>query len=449
LKKSAKKNHKNYPLSTNHYPLNKNGVNDMQKTCLFGEESVYRIPSLVNTGKELVAVCNRETNDNDYGYMELVCRRSEDGGKTWSEVQLIACPPAREISKDYNNSKTAFFIDPVMCVAQNGDIVLLATFFPECKGIMDKKYLEKKAAFSGFDSKIYPVVYDRDGNYYIVLDNGKIIDSKKAKTPYRIEGLGELYKGEEYVGNIYLNGAMGKSDSDMATTFGAPLKAPKRSYVYLFKSSDGGKTWSEGKDITRDIYFDDDGYFLGIAPGSALVTKKGRIIVPLYTLKNTVCIYSDDNGETWQRNRRLPYTENIDEWTAVESEDEIIFAFGRAKKFGKTPVSASGDNGITWIKEKKAAFKAPKCQKNAISVGNRIFVSHPSGKKRENGVISVGEFIYDKYGNIKKIKWQKEDIKINEGFFAYSCLTKLDDNTLGILYEDAPSAHIVFETIEI
>ena len=419
------------------------------KQCLFGEESVYRIPSLVNTGKELVAVCNRETNDNDYGYMELVCRRSEDGGKTWSEVQLIACPPAREISKDHNNSKTAFFIDPVMSVAQNGDIVLLATFFPECKGIMDKKYLEKKAAFSGFDSKIYPVIYDRDGNYYIVLDNGKILDSKKAKTPYRIEGLGELYKDNEYIGNIYLNGAMGKSDNEMKTTFGAPLKAPKRSYVFLFKSSDGGKTWTDGKDITRDIYFDDDGYFLGIAPGSALVTKKGRIIVPLYTLKNTVCIYSDDNGETWQRNKRIPYTENVDEWTAIEAPNGDIYSFGRASRFGKTPVSISKDRGITWIKDKKADFKAPKCQKNALVIDNRVYVSHPSLKERANGVISVGEFDFDKKGNLKGIKWNKESIKINEDFFAYSCLAKLDDNTLGILYEDKPSAHIVFEKISI
>ena len=420
-----------------------------EPVCLFGNESVYRIPALVNTGKTLVAVCNRETNDNDYGYMELVCRRSEDGGKTWSDISLIAAPPAREISNQWESCKTAFFIDPCLCTAPNGDIILLVTFFPESKGIMDTKLLENKTAFAGFDSKTYPVIYDRDGKYYTILDNSNILSSSKAKTPYRIEGLGELYKDEEYLGNIYLNGAMGKSDDEHKTTFGAPLKAPKRSYVFMFKSSDEGKTWSEGKDITCDIFNQGDGFFLGIAPGSALVTKSGRIIAPLYTLKNTVCIYSDDNGETWQRNNRMPYTENTDEWTAVQTPNGDIYSFGRAKSFGKTPVSVSKDNGITWLKDKKADFKAPKCQKNAIVINDTVYVSHPSGKKRENGIISLGKFVFDKKGNFKKIKWSNECFEINKGFFAYSCLAKIDDNTLGILYEDQPSAHIVFEKIKI
>ena len=421
-----------------------------EKQCLFGEEAVYRIPSLVNTGKTLVAICSRGTNDNDYGYIELVCKTSSDGGKTWGDVNLIAAPPAREISADLESAKSTFFIDPCMAVADNGDIILLATFFPESKGIMDVKYLEKKkAAFTGFDSKLCPLVYDRDGNYYIVLDDGKVIDSKKGKTPYRVEGLGELYKEDEYVGNIFLNGAKGKSDTEAKTTFGAPLKAPKRSYIYMFKSSDEGKTWSEGKDITRDILAETDGVFLGIAPGAALKTESGRLVFPLYTLKNTVSIYSDDNGETFKRNKRFPYSDNIDEWCAVQSPDKSIYSFGRAKKPGKAPVSVSGDNAITWVKGKKAGFKAPKCQKSALAIENSIFVSHPTGKKRENGVISTGEFIIDKKGKVKKIKWNKEGIKINEGFFAYSCLAKIDDETLAVLYEDAPSAHIVFETIKV
>ena len=426
-----------------------------EKQCLFGEEAVYRIPSLVNTGKTLVAVCNREANDRDFGYMELVCRTSEDGGKSWSDISLIAAPPAREISGDAESCKSAFFIDPCMAVADNGDIVLLVTFFPESKGIMDKKLLEKKTAFTGFDSSIYPVIYDRDGNYYIILDDGKVLDSKKAKTDYRVEGIGELYQGEEYVGNIYLNGAKGKSEGEGLTTFGAPLKAPKRSYIYMFKSSDEGKTWSDGKDITRDILTETDGVFLGIAPGSALKTQSGRIVFPLYNLKNTVSVYSDDNGETFKRNKRFPYSENKDEWCAIEAPNNCIYAFGRAKKLAKTPVSVSADNAITWTKSKKAPFKAPKCQKSAIAIGNNIFVSHPSGKKRENGVISKGEFVFktkkNKAPKFKGIKWSKdkEAIKINEGFFAYSCLAKINDNTLGILYEDAPSAHIVFETINV
>ena len=40
-------------------------------------------------------------------------------------------------------------------------------------------------------------------------------------------------------------------------------------------------------------------------------------------------------------------------------------------------------------------------------------------------------------------------MKINDGFFAYSCMTKVNESTVGILYEDQPSSHIVFETIKV
>ena len=78
-----------------------------------------------------------------------------------------------------------------------------------------------------------------------------------------------------------------------------------------------------------------------------------------------------------------------------------------------------------------------------------MFVSHPSKKGRHDGVISVGTFDYDKKGKCKGIKWSKDDIKINEGFYAYSCMTRINDNTIGVLYEDQPSSHIAFETFNV
>jgi sialidase-1 len=217
----------------------------------------------------------------------------------------------------------------------------------------------------------------------------------------------------------------------------------------MLKSSDNGETWSEPKDITGSILNPNDGVFFAVAPGSGLTTSKGRIIMPIYTFKGTVVIYSDDNGETWQRNSKVQYTSNIDEWTAVEAPSGEIYSFGRARLFGKTPVSVSKDNGIIWNKSKKAKVKAPRCQKNSIVVGDKVYISHPSGKKREKGVISVGKFEFDKKNNFKGIKWLKNDIKLNDDFFAYSCMAKIDENTIGIIYEDQPSSHIIFDTIKV
>jgi hypothetical protein len=417
--------------------------------------NAFRIPSIVNANGTLVAVVDRAGTGNDWGYIELAVRTSDDGGETWSDIKTVVAPPARETSGDSDNTKTAFFIDPCMAVAPNGDVVLIATFFPESKGLFDKKLLKsdsKKLAYATFDGEKTQLIYDNDGNYYMVLADGSVLDGKsKAKTDYSLKGLGNLYKKDEYVGNIYLNSAVGKALlPNTTTTFGAPLKAPKRSYIFMLKSSDNGKTWSEPKDITPSIIDEEkDGFFFAVAPGSGLTTQKGRVIMPIYTLHGTVAIYSDDNGETWQRNSIVPYTQNIDEWSAVQAPTGEIYSFGRAKKFGKTPVSISTNNGTVFLGSKKVKVKAPKCQKNSLAVGNKVLISHPSAKKRANGVISVGTFNYNKKGKLKGIKWSKEDIKLNEGFFAYSCMAKIDDNTVAVLYEDQPGSHIIFDKVKI
>ena len=408
--------------------------------------TAFRIPSLVNAGGTLVAVADKASSGDDWGFIELAVRTSEDGGKTWSDIKTIATPPARETTPGTTSS--AFFIDPCMSVASNGNIVMLVTFFPECKGIHDRNMLDKKKiAYASFDGKNRQVIYDRDGNYYMVLEDGTVIDASKKKTPYKVtDWKGSLEKDGEYVGNIYLNGEKGREHSG-ETTFGAPLKAPKRSYIFALKSTDKGATWSEPKDITADLLSPEDGVFLAVAPGSGLTLKSGRIVMPAYSFKGTAAIYSDDNGETWNRLKQALYTGNIDEWCAIEGPDKI-YSFGRARKYGKTPVAVS-DNGIIWSKAKAEGVKAPKCQKSALMLGDKILISHPSGKKREKGVISVGTFVYDKKQNVKGIKWSKEDIIINDGFFAYSCLAPIDSNTVGVLYEDEPSSHIVFETFKI
>lgn len=414
--------------------------------------AAFRIPSIVNANGTLIAAIDKAATGMDWGYIELAIRRSADGGKSWTNIQTIATPPARQINSDKENTATAFYIDPCMAVAPNGDVILLATYFPESKGLFNKNMLDKnKTAYSLFNGEMCPLIYDRDGNYFYILKDGKVIDSNKKPTEFRCCFTdGELYKGDEYIGNIFLNGAIGKSDNDTKTTYGAPLKAVRRSYIFMLRSTDQGATWSNPIDITSSILgTKPEGPFMGIAPGNAPTLKNGRMVFPLYTIKGTVCIYSDDNGETWRRNQNIQYTPNIDEWTISELSNGQLISFSRSKVAGKIPSCISSDGGITWINTKKVPKKAPKCQKNSIVIGDKIFISHPSGSKRENGVISVGSIEYDKKNQLKAIKWQKEDIEINKSFFAYSCMAQIDENTIGILYEDQPGSHIIFETISI
>lgn len=383
----------------------------------------------------------------DWGYIELAARRSEDGGKTWSNIESIAVPPARETRKNAQSFASSFFINPCMTVAKNGDIVLITNFYPESKGINNEKLLDKKKVpYTSVNGEFFPVIYDRDENFFSIRNNGVVFDKNGNETNYKVEGIGNLYRDEEYLGNIYLNGAMGKNELNAKTTFGAPLKAPKRSYVFMIKSSDNGKTWSNPKDITPMILDEKDGTFIGVSAGNGITMESGRIIIPLYTKKNSFSIYSDDNGETWHRTRTQKYNEVTGEWVPATTPDESIFAFGMQKKYGKTPLSISRNEGNNWVKLSPTDLYSPNCQKSIITLDDYILCSHPSEKKREKGIISIGKFRM-KGNKAIGIDWIGHK-KINDGFFAYSSLVKIDENNIGVLYESQPSSYIEFKTFK-
>ena len=96
--------------------------------------NAFRIPSLVNADGTLIAAIDRASCGADWGYIELAVRRSEDGGKTWSPIETIAAPPARETKISADCYASAFYIDPCMAVAPNGDVILLADFLAGVQG---------------------------------------------------------------------------------------------------------------------------------------------------------------------------------------------------------------------------------------------------------------------------------------------------------------------------
>jgi sialidase-1 len=79
-----------------------------------GGYSTYRIPAVVNTGGTLVAFAEARRNGGaDNGDVQVVERRSADGGCTWT--------PSRVVADDRNNTVD----NPVPLVAADGSLVLV------------------------------------------------------------------------------------------------------------------------------------------------------------------------------------------------------------------------------------------------------------------------------------------------------------------------------------
>ena len=70
-----------------------------ERTDLFvageGGYAVYRIPGIVTTGRGTLLVdCEARKTPGDWSRIDVLLRRSTDGGTTWGPPRLIAEPPA-------------------------------------------------------------------------------------------------------------------------------------------------------------------------------------------------------------------------------------------------------------------------------------------------------------------------------------------------------------------
>lgn len=386
-----------------------------------------------STALAVAVKCSADIDDGaKWGYSELVAKTSTNGGEEWSEEKTILAPPARTITAEKGNSKTAFFRNPVLSTAANGEFVLVFTFYPESEGADNKKLLDKKkVSFTFFGGKNCLVLYDRDGKFYTVTEDGKVLDATKAPTQYAVKGLGDLYSGDEFLGNIYLNGAMGKSENEeVNASFGAPLKAAKRSYIMAMTSADG-VNWSDPVNITPAVLAADDGVTMATGIGNGVVCDSGRIVVPVITDKGAASIYSDDNGVTWLRNQRFPYMPVKKAVTIVQAPTGELIALG--KKSG-----ISNDKGITWM-----SYKSKVAPVSALAMADKICtIANAKAGTAQIG----GEFKINKKGKLKGINYNKEKSELAGGLLPCATLATVAGKP-AVLYITPDNKQVSFTTL--
>lgn len=423
----------------------------------------YRIPALLKTDKgTLIAGADeRRLHSSDWGDIGMVIRRSEDNGKTWGDKVVISNLRDNPEAKD-PAAPSPLNIDMVLVQDPTTKrIFSIYDMFPEGRAVFGMPKTPEKA-YEKIGDKTYQILYKQgESGHYTVRENGEVYNAQNQKTDYRVvvnptepgyRDKGNLYKGQELIGNIYF-----------AHSTKNPFRVANTSYLWMSYSDDDGKTWSAPRDITPGLR-KDWMKFLGTGPGTGIVLRngphKGRILIPVYTTNNVShldgsqssrVIYSDDHGKTWHageavndnrqvdgqkihsstmNNRRAQNTESM--VVQLNNGDVKLFMRGLT---GDLQVATSKDGGVTWEKDIKRypQVKDVYVQMSAIHTMHEgkeyIILSNAGGPKRENGMVHLARV--EENG---ELTWLKHN-PIQKGEFAYNSLQELGNGEYGILYE--------------
>jgi sialidase-1 len=220
-------------------------------------------------------------------------------------------------------------------------------------------------------------------------------------------------------------------------------------YLHVIKSTDHGKTWSAPTDITSQItkpeWHKD---FKFITSGRGIQTRSGKLLHCIVNLESDLHLFgSDDHGKSWFL-LNTPIKDG-NESKVVELTNGSWMVNSRINEGGIRYSHISTDKGKTWKTKEEPTLVDPGCNASIIRFTsiedgykkNRLLFSNANNKdQRKNMTIKLS---YDEG------KTWTNGKTIYEGGSAYSSLTVLKNEEIGLFFEKDDHKENVFVSMSL
>ena len=236
---------------------------------------------------------------------------------------------------------------------------------------------------------------------------------------------------------------------------GQGMSPEETAQLVLTRSDDDGQTWSAPINITTQVKCP-EWHFLLQGPGRGISTADGTLVFAGQYIQTdrTPCaclIYSKDHGESWHISQ--PARSNTTEAQVAEIKPGVLMLNMRDNRGGSRAVATTQDWGATWQEHpsSREALIEPVCMASLLHVPasenilgrDLLLFSNPNSTQHRHRITLKASLDGG-------LTWPAESqLLLDEGTsWGYSCLSMIDRETVGILYESS-TAHILFQAIKL